>query len=145
MVSGLTAEVPYTVAVTLCSYLPSELRIQLPAERRVPEFAATLQKGYSARLPEVLAASGGDGCIVGTVFDAACQPMASVEVVLDEVPPFTPRKALTDPTGFFAFAGVPAGARYQVLATAAGFSTVVHKPVQVTAGQATTIETLVRP
>ncbi len=145
VVSGLSAGLPYTVTATLCSYTPVELKVLIASGGEVPEYAATLVKVYAARLAEAVAASGGDGCIVGTVADAACRPVPSAEVVLDAVPPFTPRRTLTDEEGFYAFPGVAAGSRYQVLATAPGFSTVVHKPVQVVSGQATTLETFVRP
>ncbi len=73
--------------------------------------------------------------IVSIIDSSAVINGASVWVVKDS----TLATALTDSTGFYAFAGIPAGA-YSVYATAANYDTVFFEGVNVVAGNKTTLD-----
>ncbi len=143
--SGLLSGVTYGVTASACGYTPLKITASPDANGPMERISFRLEKAYASKAASLAKAGDPSGAICGLAVDALCAPVEGADVILEGGDLREPLHATTGADGIFSFAPLAPAADYRVYATLSGFSTVIRKPVEVKAGEATTMEIQVKP
>jgi len=143
--SGLISGVTYDATVSACGFLPVTRQVTPNADGPLRQLSARLEKAYASRVATLAKTGDSTGAICGLVVDGSCRPVPGTAVILEGGDIKEPLQTKADAQGLFDFPALQPASAYRVYATAEGLSTVIRKPVAVSAGETTTMEIYVRP